>query len=165
MSATFTINLAELPELGNQLTGEISPSVFELKEQEGTPLTGLQYDLFVQRFDTELLIRGKISTLFDLQCVRTLHPFQKTITVSDLSLSLQITEEIVDITEQLREEIMILLPIYPVCDMADEKMTCSVEEKYLALDKEDNSDLEEKPAESSDDRWAALDKLDNLDNS
>lgn len=154
--------LGELPEFGEQKQGEIDPSVFELKEREGKAETGLKYDFFIQRFDEELLVQGKIEAEFQLECVRTLHPFKKTITVEGLALSIEIKEEVIDITDQLREEIMILLPVYPVCDMADEEMTCKIEEKYLALDKDQKDDLEQQPADTQDDRWSALDNLKNL---
>ena len=163
MIPKLEIILAELPEFGEQIKGEISPDIFELNEQlEGKPTTGLIYDLNVQQFDSELLVRGSIHTVFELTCVRTIHPFTMTIRIDDFATSIEISEDTMDLTEQLREEILLLLPIYPVCDMGDEGMTCEIEEKYLALDKDQESDLEEKPAESQDDRWSALDQLDNL---
>lgn len=162
MTELLEINLNELSEFGDQLTGEIHPDIFELKDDEGKAVTGLNYDLNVQRFDTELLLQGRVYAEFELECVRTLHPFKKTIEVSDFSVSLEIVEEVVNPTEQLREEIMILFPTYPVCDMADEKMSCQVEEKYLALDKDQKTDLEEQPQNTPDDRWSTLDQLENL---
>lgn len=162
MQDTLEINLASLPEFGDQISGEIKPEIYELKEQEGKATTGLVYDLHIQQFETELLLRGSISTVFELQCVRTLHPFTKTIALDNIALSIEITEEAVNPTEQLREEIMILLPVNPVCEMGDEKMSCEIEEKYLALDKDQTDDLEEQPADKQDNRWSALDQLDNL---
>jgi len=156
------INLNELSEFGDQLSDEINPNIFELKDDEGKALTGLKYDLHVQRFDTELLLQGSLTAEFELECVRTLHPFRKTLTVPNFSVSLEIIEEIINPTEQLREEIMILFPTYPVCDMADEKMSCQIEEKYLALDKDQSNDLEEQSPNVPDDRWSTLDQLENL---
>ena len=162
MIETLEIIPAELEEFGSHLEGEIAPAVFELKENEGKALTGLRYSLNAQQFERELLLQGSISAVFELECVRTVHPFKKTIQIEDLTLSIEVEDDVVNPTDQLREEIMILLPVYPVCDMGDEEMTCKIEEKYLALDKDQNSDLEEKPPQSSDDRWAALDQLDDL---
>lgn len=156
------INLNELSEFGEQLTGEINSAIFELKADEGKAISGLKFDLRVQRFDTELLLQGSLSAEFELECVRTLHSFTKTLSVPDFSVSIEILEEIVNPTEQLREEIMILFPTYPVCDMADEKMSCRIEEKYLALDKDQGNDLEEQPSNIPDDRWSTLDQLENL---
>ena len=162
MSVKLEIELGKLSEFGDKLSGEIHSDVFELNESEGVTKSGLIYDFHAQRFDEELLLQGSIKTVFELECVRTLHPFIKTIEVKGLALAIKIEEEVVDVTEQLREEIMLLLPVYPVCEMGDEKMSCEVEEKYLALDKDQNLDLEQKPAENQDDRWAALDNLGNL---
>lgn len=162
MEKTLEINLAELTEFGNQIQGEVDPSVFDLKEAEGEAKTGMKYDLFIQRFENELLCQGSLEAVFELQCVRTLHSFVKTISVKDLAVSVEILEGEVNPTEQLREEIMILLPVYPTCDMGDEKMTCEIEEKYLALDKDHKDGLEDQPSDSSDDRWSALDQLGDL---
>ena len=41
-------------------------------------------------------------------------------------------------------------------------MTCKIEEKYLALDKDQSNDLEEQPPNVPDDRWSTLDQLENL---
>jgi len=41
-------------------------------------------------------------------------------------------------------------------------MSCQVEEKYLALDKDQKTDLEEQPQNTPDDRWSTLDQLENL---
>jgi len=99
MTELLEINLNELSEFGDQLTGEIHPDIFELKDDEGKAVTGLNYDLNVQRFDTELLLQGRVYAEFELECVRTLHPFKKTIEVSDFSVSLEIVEEVVNPTE------------------------------------------------------------------
>jgi len=162
MINTLEINLNELDEFGEQISGEISPEIYQLPERDGKPLTGLKYDLYVQRFDNELLLRGKVSTQFELVCVRTLKVFSQTVTIDSLAISIEIKDAIVDPTEQLREEILVELPIDPRCDEGDEEMPCEIEEKYLALDKDQESDLEEKPADKPDDRWSALDQLDNL---
>ena len=164
MDKKIEVVLITLPEFGEQRQGEVDTSIFELKGHEGTARTGLIYDLHIQRFDSELLVQGEVKAVFELECVRTLHSFTKTIEVKGLAMSIEIKDEVIDLTDQLREEIMILLPVYPVCEMGDEKMSCKIEEKYLALDKDKEIDLEESPAKSPDDRWSALDELDNLNN-
>jgi len=162
MKDVLEINLNELPEFGEQISGEINPDIFELKEGDGKSLTGLKYDLNVQRFDEELLLRGTLSAKFEFICVRSLDPFVMTIEVPDFATSIQIEEEVVNPTDFLREEILILYPNHPNCEMGDEGRTYEIEEKYLALDKGQSSDLEEKPPNTPDDRWSALDELENL---
>ena len=105
MIELLEIELHELSEFGDQLQGEIHPDIFELKDDEGKAVSGLKYDLYVQRFETELLLQGKLSAEFELECVRTLHPFTKTIAIKEFTVSIEIVEEVVNPTEQLREEI------------------------------------------------------------
>ena len=162
MLEALKINMSDLPEDGLQVDGVMDGAVYGLKKGQGAENTGLMFDLYLQRFDTELLIQGVISTTFTLECVRTLHPFDKKISLDKMSLSVEIEEDVVDLTELLREEILILLPVYPTCDMGDKEMSCEIEEKYLALDTYTKDGVEDEPAQPKDDRWAALDDLDNL---
>lgn len=162
MQDSLIIRLIELEEFGQQFSGEIDAAIYQLKALDADSASNLNYDLFVQRFDSELLVTGKLNTQFQLQCVRTLHPFQKTISIKDFQQSFEIKEEVVDLTQTLREEILLQLPVYPTCDMADEPMQCEVEEKYLALDKDQEGSVKDQSAKAEDDRWSALDSLGDL---
>ncbi len=160
MLETLKVNMSDLPEDGLQIDGVIDGKIYELKKGQGAENNGLNFELSLQRFDTELLIQGRIYTTFTLECVRTLHPFDKTIALDNVNLSLEIEEDLVDLTELLREEILILVPVYPVCDMGDKEMSCEIDEKYLAQETYKKDGEDEEPA--TDDRWAALDDLDSL---
>jgi len=125
MQEKLLIQLSNLPEEGTSLSGELDPSLFDLPEKDAksdsplTPAGPLSYDLHAQRFDGdnggELLLQGRLSAPFDLTCVRTLHPFRHTITLDHATVSAEITSGEIDVTEQIREELLILLPTYPDC--------------------------------------------------
>ena len=68
-----------------------------------------------------------------------------------------------DVTDALREEILIEFPDYPRCDEADDPMHCEIDPRYLAVDKPAADTLDTRPRAAGDDRWSALDSLDNLD--
>lgn len=163
-AARLIIDLATLPEEGKNFSGEISAEIFDLPSHDPQAVGPLTYDLRVQRFESELLLSGTLSAPFELICVRTVHPFVKTLHVDPANVSVEIENEgPLDVTEALREEILLEIPDYPHCDEADEPMHCEIDPRYLAVDKPGGDQVETRPRESGDSRWSALDALDNLD--
>ncbi|WP_367872729.1 DUF177 domain-containing protein [Luteolibacter sp. Populi] len=164
MLPRLTIDLATLPEEGKNFSGEISAEMFDLPTHDPQPVGPLTYELRAQRFESELFLSGSISAPFELTCVRTVHPFVKTLRVNPLNLSVEIEQEgPLDITDALREELLLEIPDYPRCDDADVPMHCEIDPRYLAVDKPLGDTVETRPRATGDDRWSALDALDNLD--
>ena len=164
MQKKLLIDLPSLPEEGKSLRGELSPDIFELPEGDARPVGPLEYELYVQRFGSELLFTGLLSSPFEFTCVRTLHPFVQTIEISDAAVSIEIAESSqIDATEALREEILINFPSDPRCEDADEPQECRIDPRYLAVDKPGQDDVETPPRAEGDSRWAALDALKNTD--
>lgn len=152
------IDLALLPEDGKALKGDLDASIFDLAGSDPKPLAPLHFDLYAQRFDNELLLQGSLSCPFEFECVRTLHPFVKTMTLSSAAISLEIGNSgEVDATEALREELLLELPNHPSCQIADEPRNCKIDPHYLAVDKDDEVELNPAPPEGGDSRWSALD--------
>lgn len=160
MAKRLLIDLIHLPVDGKNFSGELPPEIFDLPADDAQPAGPLVYDLFVQRFESELLLRGNLEAPFIFTCVRTLHPFKQTIRLDDAAIAVEITEgDEVDVTEALREEVLINFPVDPICDDGDEGTTCEIDPRYLAVDKEANSTVDDAPPSKGDDRWAALDAL------
>ncbi|MEM1082581.1 MAG: hypothetical protein AAGI48_00530 [Verrucomicrobiota bacterium] len=158
------IDLPTLPEDGKEFAGELPESVFDLPEGDARPVGPLRYDLFVQRFGSELLFTGKLSAPFEFTCVRTLHPFVRTIRLESAAVSLEIGDSgQIDATEALREEILLHFPADPRCDEADAPQECEIDPRYLAVDKPSGDGVETRPRDEGDDRWSALDALKNSD--
>ena len=157
---TLVIPLGELPEEGKTFTGELEAAVFALPDGDASPLGPLEFSLHAQRFESELLLMGRLSAPFQFTCVRTLTPFKKTISVEKAAISLEIGgSSEVDATEAVREEILLAFPEYPRCDEADEPLPCEIDPRYLAVDKPVSDDVDVPPAGGGDSRWDALDAL------
>ncbi len=172
------IDLADLPENGKQFDGEIPPEIFDITGTDIISVSPLHYSLFVQRFDTELLLTGSIQASFQLTCQRSLHPFSKTISMPNVAISIELgADGFVEAGQHIREEILLELPTIPRCEDGDPETDgkggksgttpgkCEIDPKYLAVDKPledgvDNARAQEKP-----NPWAALDALDSQDNS
>lgn len=157
MQEKLEIDMAHLPEEGKAYSGVLDPKIFGLSENDAKPVGGLEYDLYAQRFDDELLLRGYLAAPFEFTCVRTNNLFVQTISLEDAAISLEVDSSIMDATEAIREEVLINFPAYPRCDQADEPMECKIDERYLVLDKTIEDSVSDAPPRESTDQWSALD--------
>jgi len=149
------IQLDKLPEQGKTFEGSEAPEVMSLEESaEFHPAGPLMYDLYAQFVDGILIVRGKLSAEMKGCCARCTQIFSTTVTDSgflrDYS-DLQGMED-VDVTEDLREAILLNLPHFPLCG-----------ESCKGLCSQCGKDLNEGPCgcskgESSG-AWDALDSL------
>ncbi len=163
MKKHLYIDIGTLPEEGKSFSGELDKSAFSFPDKNTTAAGPLLYDLYVQHFETELLVRGSASAAIEFTCVRTLTPFIKTITINDLCLSKEIMSGQIDLADALKEEITILFPDYPRCDEGDEPMECILDSRYLAVDKPPHDDVKTPSASEKPNPWAALDAINDDD--
>jgi uncharacterized metal-binding protein YceD (DUF177 family) len=163
MKGQLIIDLATLPDEGKQYEGDLPKEVFGLAEDDAQAVGPLSYDLWVQRFGSELLMTGKLAAPFEFTCVRTLHPFVQTIRLEEAAVSIEIEREgVIDATEALREEVLINFPVDPRCEDGDVPQKCEIDSRYLSVDKSPEDGLPTPPRAESDDRWSALDILKDL---
>jgi uncharacterized metal-binding protein YceD (DUF177 family) len=163
MKGHLIIDLANLPEEGKGYSGELPKEIFDLPEEDAQAVGPLEYNLWVHRFGSELLLTGSISAPFEFTCVRTLHPFVQTIRLENAAISLEIENEgQIDATEALREEVLINFPVDPRCEEGDVPQKCEIDSRYLSVDKSPEDGLPTPPRAESDDRWSALDILKDL---
>jgi uncharacterized metal-binding protein YceD (DUF177 family) len=163
MSKRLTIELGNLPEEGKAYAGELPEAVFDLPEGDAKPMGPLVYDLWANRFGTELLLTGSISAPFEFMCVVTLKPFVQTIRLDGTAIALEVGNQgEIDVTDALREEILINFPADPRCDQGDVPEPCEIDSRYLSVDNSGEDGLPTPPRAESDDRWSALDSLKDL---
>ena len=163
MEKHLIIDLANLPEEGKAFSGELDGAIFGLPQDDAVSVGPLEYDLWVQRFESELLATGSISAPFEFTCVVTLRPFIKTIRIPSAAVSVEIGNSgQVNLGEALREEILIEFPADPRCDEGDVPEPCEIDSRYLAVDKPGGDDLSLAPRSEGDDRWSALNDLTGL---
>ena len=136
----MTIDTSRIDPDGETIKGEVE--CVDLDEPYVKAFGGVRYGLTLQVFGTELLVRGKLEQDFDLVCSRCGKDFDDTVKVGDFTASFEIPENSpeVDLTEEIRESIILALPTYPVCDE-----TCPGIEQTAEM--------------PSDDRWNVLDSL------
>ncbi len=163
MKCRLIVDLTVLPEEGQSLAGELPAELFDLPKGDAVALSPLKYDLWVQRFGSELLLTGTLAATFEFTCVRTLHPFVQTIRLSAAAISLEIGQDHeIEVSEALREEVLIHFPVDPRCEEGDQPQKCEIDPRYLSVDKPGEDGLSTPPRAEGDDRWSALDQLNDL---
>ena len=136
----LAVDVTRLDPDGEVLEGELF--CVDVDEEFVHPFGGVRYRLDVRLFGTELLVRGRLEQDFDLVCSRCGEDFDTTVKVEDFTESYEVGEKIqeVDLTEDIRESIILTLPTYPVC-------------------REDCPGIVQKDEKPVDDRWNVLNKL------
>jgi len=163
MKTSLIIDLSTLPEEGMALSGELDSSVFDLPKGDARATGPLIYDLWAQKFESELLLTGSISAPFEFTCVVTLKNFIQTIRIPSAAISIETGHSgQLDVTEALREEILLEFPTAPRCDEGDIPEPCEIDSRYLAVDKSSDNDLSPAPRNESNDPWSALNDLTGL---
>ena len=140
MTEKLIIDASRLGPEREVLEGEVA--AVDIREEFVRPFGGVRYRLTAQLFGRELLVRGALEQDFDLVCSRCGEDFDDTVRVDDFVVSREVDEKApeVDLTEDIRESIILTLPTYPVCSE-----TCPGVVRQAQL-----------PA---DDRWSVLDSL------
>lgn len=142
MDTELKVYVARMSRDGEELSGALDDSIYDLHDEYLKPFGGLRYELGVQLFGTELLVRGRLEQDFEAACSRCGQDFDFTVKVPDFAASFATDEktEFVELTQELRESILLALPNYPVC-------------------RDDCPGIEKTENEAPDSRWDALDKL------
>ena len=163
MKKRLTIELGGLPEEGKWFAGELPKEIFDLPADDAQATGPLVYEVWAQRFGSELLLTGSLSAPFEFTCVVTLKKFVKTISLEGAAISLEIgNQSIMDVTEAVREEVLINFPVDPRCDEGDVPEPCEIDSRYLSVDKSAEDGLPTPPRAGSEDLWSALDTLKDL---
>lgn len=142
MEESLVIDASRVDPEGEVLEGEVD--CVDIDEELVRPFGGVRYRLNVQVFGTELLVRGRLEQDFELVCSRCGGDFDDTVKVEDFTASFEVAEGApeVDVTEEIREAVLLELPNFPLCD-------------------ENCEGIAQKSEMPADDRWGALDALTN----
>lgn len=121
----LTVNLRHLEDQGLRLQGQLPAAELDIETRDEaiTLAQPLDYDLEVQKLDDSLLVQGSLQLPLECQCVRCLKPFQYRVRLESWAchLALQgedkvaVTNDYVDLTPQVREDILLEFPRHPVC--------------------------------------------------
>ena len=120
------------------------------------------YDLVISKVSGGALVSGNASTRLTGACGRCLQPSEITLETGDLQLFVELgDEEFVDITEDIRAELLINLPVNLLCsdDCAGLCPVCGANKNTHNCDCVIEEDDFEAASDDEPSPWAALDNL------
>ena len=155
------IHFSDLPPGGRHLAGEVRVDWFGLTGKYDPifqpPLT---YDLTVRLEDGDVIVEGAIEVAFSLQCARCTNRLRWRVSLDPYLTCDDKEGDTLDLTSQLREDILLALPGYPRCDESNvEPQPCNTEGVF-APESEFTPLTGEEPSDTSKPNvWEALDRL------
>jgi uncharacterized metal-binding protein YceD (DUF177 family) len=135
--------------------GEIPAQVFEMDNDPlARPESGLRYHVHIQLAGKELVATGQLDADFRLRCSKCGDFFSTCIRSPSFLQAYDLSEgvEILDLTPDLREDLLLEVPAYPACADATSG-TCPNLDRLREVEKRLGT------APRSDNRWGALDNL------
>ena len=119
------VNVRRISPQGEALLGREPASIVDLDEPNVRFLHEVEYDLLAQVQSNALLITGTLRTPATLRCSRCLHIFDQVLQVQQFVFHQDLHgEDFVDLTANIREDIILELPQRALCD-PDCKGLCS----------------------------------------
>ncbi len=111
------VHVLQIPPEGKSYKGEEPNSILELHDPRIVPVSQITYSLEVGVSEDGLWAHGPIGVDLDCECVRCLTRFVLPIRVNDFACHVELEgRELVDLTEFIREDILLDLPAHPHCD-------------------------------------------------
>lgn len=146
------VHVLQIPlDEGKHYEGEELNSILELDDPRTVPISPITYSLEVGVSEGGLWAHGPIGVDIDCECVRCLIRFVLPIRVDDFACQIELEgREMVDLTENIREDILLALPAHPHCD-SDGKIVCKAD---FITDRDAVEPIDDKP-----DVWKQLDNL------
>ncbi|MCK5675790.1 MAG: DUF177 domain-containing protein [Verrucomicrobia bacterium] len=112
------IMVARISEEESSYNGSDPGAVMDLVDDPFVKVEGdVQYALCAQCVSEELIVRGTLSVDLGLKCTRCSEFFSTTVADSDFLRAYPASKETdsVDITSDMREELLLHIPAFPVC--------------------------------------------------
>jgi len=107
----------QIPLEGLHLEGEDPASILDLNDPMVHPESGVRYSLDIGLSGGGLFATGKLAVDLGVECVTCLKKFTYPLRIDDFAAQIELDGlEMVDLTDQVREDILLALPPYPHCD-------------------------------------------------
>jgi len=145
------VHVLQIPEEGKHFEGEEPSDLLDLDGERIKAIGPVAYSLDVGVSEGGLFATGSLSVQVECECVRCLKKYCRPLAVDDFACQVQLEgREMVDLTEYVREDILLALPAHPHCDWNGEKV-CKAQFRDATSDAE--------PLDDHRDVWKGLDQL------
>ncbi len=146
------VHILQIPPEGLHIEGEDPASILDLQTEAAQPAGDIRYQLDVGLSEGGLFATGSLDVPLRLQCVACLEHFAYPLHVGDFACQVEETgRETIDLTEHVREDILLALPPHPHCDWNGER------ECQAAF--RSRTEAANEPLSDTRDVWGTLDQL------
>ena len=121
---TMKIYVNQIPEEGMQHHTVYDPSAMDMERVDVHVREPYEVDAWITKAERELIVNAQIRCSLQFTCARCLDEFPQTIRTSGLFSYQFSPTDVVDMTEDVRQEIILAYPMIPVC-RPDCKGLCS----------------------------------------
>jgi uncharacterized metal-binding protein YceD (DUF177 family) len=117
---------AHIPHDGSvQVAGDLDPAILNLEDTEWTAKSPIRFSVEISLSGGDIYGLGYAALDLTATCVKCLEEFSSALEIPDLALHKEADgRELVDLTDELREDILLILPSHPRCDV-DGNRECS----------------------------------------
>jgi uncharacterized protein len=119
------IYVSRVPDEGLREHVVYDPARMDMERDDIRPAQPFEADVFVTRADEELVVQADIRCPLEFTCARCLEPFTSAVTPQGVFSYKVQPADVVDITEDVRQEVLLAYPMVPVC-RPDCKGLCTV---------------------------------------
>ena len=111
------INVAHIGENGLTLSGELPAKIFDIGNSERLSCTRpLTYDININIVSTAVLVTGKVGAVFSCKCDKCLMDYLQPLNNENVCHYIEVPpDRQLDLTEEIREDILILFPQKFLC--------------------------------------------------
>lgn len=159
---SLLINLRRLEKDNVETIGEVPASQLDVENVDELVKVKepVHFELEAQKIEDGILVMGDISVRLDCECARCLKPFKQRLEIKDWACHIplegeekaEVTNDCVDLTPYLREDILLGFPQHPLC-----KPECAgLPKKAAGKTKKTGGKSQTKEVSSA---WAELNKL------
>lgn len=168
LPSKLVVDLHDLPPEGREISGQLDCRIFELEEGAPQVASPLRYRLHILKDGDDAILSGEISADFVFECVLCLESFTDRIILPEYGTEVAAEGKTptVDLTDALREDILLALPGHPHCGNGTlHPRTCPAAGVFPAsTDYSEEHPEEQHPSGGPSDVWGTLDQL-HLDSS
>jgi uncharacterized protein len=117
------VHLNQIPHEGLHLEGTDPAAILDFQDSQVRAVSDVRYRLDIGLSDGGLFATGELSVDLEFECVGCLETFRRPLTVPNFACQIELHgPEMVDLTEPMREDILLALPPHPHCDWNGERV-------------------------------------------
>jgi len=109
------IHVNRVPSEGLEERASYDPKTLDADRIDVHPKEPFEVAAVINIVDSELVVQAKISCVLQLMCGRCLEEFTQTVSPEALFSYTVGPSDVVDITEDVRQELMLAYPVIPIC--------------------------------------------------